>query len=91
MEAQKACAASVGAKEIFVHAVCISAGGRPIFLVDDNEKTCAFSPTAYTIRQVIIRVVMDPWEPHGSASSARNASMPRTVAKDRGSQWLAMY
>ena len=42
MEAPKACAASVGAKETLVHAVFISAGGRPIFLVDDNEKTFAF-------------------------------------------------
>jgi hypothetical protein len=42
MEAPKACAASVGAKETLVHAVFISAGGRPIFLGDDNEKTFVF-------------------------------------------------
>ena len=42
MEAPKTCAASVGAKETLIQAVCISAGGRPIFLVDDNEKTFAF-------------------------------------------------
>lgn len=46
---------------------------------------------ACAIRQVIIQVVMDPWEPRCSACSARNASMRRTVTNDMGSQWLAMH
>lgn len=37
MEALEACAASAGAKETLAHAVSISTGGRPIFLVADEE------------------------------------------------------
>lgn len=41
MEALEACAASAGAKETLAHAVPISTGGRPIFLVAE-EQTFAF-------------------------------------------------
>lgn len=37
MEALEACAASEGAKETLAHAVSISTGGRPIFLVAAEE------------------------------------------------------
>ena len=37
MEALEACAASAGAKETLAHAVSISTGGRPIFLVAAEE------------------------------------------------------
>ena len=37
MEALEACAASEGGKETFAHAVSISTGGRPIFLVATEE------------------------------------------------------
>ena len=37
MEALQACAASEGAKETLAHAVSISSGGAPIFLVAEEE------------------------------------------------------
>jgi uncharacterized protein (TIGR02118 family) len=37
MEALEACAASAGAKETLAHAVSISTGGRPIFLVAEEQ------------------------------------------------------
>jgi uncharacterized protein (TIGR02118 family) len=37
MEALNACAASEGAKETLAHAVSISTGGRPIFLIAEEE------------------------------------------------------
>ncbi|MEI8016166.1 MAG: EthD family reductase [Nitrospira sp.] len=37
MEALETCAASAGAKETLAHAVSISNGGRPIFLVADEQ------------------------------------------------------
>ncbi len=37
MEALQACAASAGAKETLAHAVSISTGGPPIFLVAEEE------------------------------------------------------
>ena len=37
MEALEACAASAGAKETLAHAVSISTGGTPIFLVAEEE------------------------------------------------------
>ena len=37
MEALEACAASEGAKQTFAHAVSISTGGPPIFLIAEEE------------------------------------------------------
>jgi len=37
MEALEACAASAGAKETLAHAVSISTGGKPIFLVAEEQ------------------------------------------------------
>ncbi|WP_337287427.1 EthD family reductase [Candidatus Methylomirabilis sp.] len=43
MEALEACAASAGTKETLAHAVSISTGGTPIFLVAEEE-TFTFAP-----------------------------------------------
>src|SRR5271169_3912963 len=45
MQALQACAASDGGKEVLAHAVKISSGGPPIFLVAEEE-TFAFSQPA---------------------------------------------
>jgi uncharacterized protein (TIGR02118 family) len=45
MQALEACAASEGGKEVLAHAVKISSGGPPIFLVAEEE-TVTFTPTA---------------------------------------------
>jgi uncharacterized protein (TIGR02118 family) len=47
MEALQACAASEGGKETVAHAVSISSGGAPIFLVAEEE-TFAFAESART-------------------------------------------
>lgn len=44
MEALQACAASEGGKQTLAHAVSISSGGAPIFLVAEEE-TFAFTET----------------------------------------------
>ena len=44
MQALEACAASEGGKEVLAHAVKISSGGPPIFLVADEE-TITFTKT----------------------------------------------
>jgi len=45
MQALEACAASEGGKEVLAHAVKISSGGPPIFLVAEEE-TVTFTQTA---------------------------------------------
>ena len=45
MQAPQACAASDGGKEVLAHAVKISSGGPPIFLVAEEE-TFSFSQPA---------------------------------------------
>lgn len=45
MQALQACAASEGGKQALAHAVSISSGGAPIFLVAEEE-TFAFTETA---------------------------------------------
>ncbi len=45
MQALEACAASEGGKEVLAHAVKISSGGPPLFLVAEEE-TVTFTPTA---------------------------------------------
>ena len=45
MQALEACAASEGGKEVLAHAVKISSGGPPIFLVAEEE-TVTFTPIA---------------------------------------------
>lgn len=47
MQALEACAASDGGKEALAHAVKISSGGRPIFLIAEEE-AFTFSQTAST-------------------------------------------
>ena len=39
MEALQACASSAGAQEAVAHAVSISSGGKPLFLVAEEETT----------------------------------------------------
>lgn len=45
MQALEACAASEGGKEVLAHAVKISSGGPPVFLVAEEE-TFTFTQTA---------------------------------------------
>ena len=45
MQALEACAASEGGKEVLAHAVKLSSGGPPIFLVAEEE-TVTFTQTA---------------------------------------------
>jgi uncharacterized protein (TIGR02118 family) len=47
MQALELCAASEGGKEVVAHAVKISSGGTPVFMVAEEE-TFTFTPTANT-------------------------------------------
>ena len=53
MEALEACAASAGEKETLAHAVSISTGGRPIFLVTSEETFTFKEPEGKTPSTVV--------------------------------------